>query len=152
MRRKELQQSIEWAYELLQKVEYATVSTIDKNGAPYSVPISPVLIEKDLYFHCATEGLKNSNIKNDGRVCISCVGKTNVHSENFTTEYESVVAVGYASFIEDVHQKRRVLVHLCEKYSPNQMHQVDAVIEQWLAQTAICHIKLLEITGKANQS
>lgn len=152
MRRKERQQSPEWAYELLRQAEYATLCTIGTDGAPYSVPISPVLIGNDLYFHCAQEGLKYTNIKNDGRVCISCVGKTKVLPEKFTTEYESAIATGHAAFIEDESLKREVLVCLCEKYSPTEMHHVHRVIDTWLKKTAVCQIKLSQITGKANQN
>ena len=70
---------------------------VNEDGTPYGIPVSPVLEGRNLYFHCALEGRKLENIKNNPSVCVACVGKTKLVPEKFTTEYQSAVAFGTAS-------------------------------------------------------
>ena len=58
MRRKDRKLDEQIAVSLLEHCEYAVLSTVDGDGNPYGVPISPVLEGKNLYFHCALEGRK----------------------------------------------------------------------------------------------
>lgn len=152
MRRKERQMDDIWAYELMEHTEYATISMLDVDGAPYAVVVSPVLMEGALYFHSAQEGRKKENILRDPHVCVSCVGKTKVMPQKFTTQYESAVIKGNATFIEENDEKTRALQKICEKYIPADAEGVDIMgtIRKLLDKTAICRVDIMEITGKAN--
>ncbi|MGI6152482.1 MAG: pyridoxamine 5'-phosphate oxidase family protein [Christensenellaceae bacterium] len=152
MRRKDREKPYDWAYNVLKNTEYAFLSMTDPSGAPYCIPISPVVDGDVLYFHCAAEGKKADCIRRDGRVCIACAGNTHVLQEEFTTEYESAVAFGNARFIENDTEKTEALVKLCEKYSPSvPVQKVLAAIEKSLHRTAVCRVELTEITGKAKE-
>ena len=48
----------EWAINIVDKCEWATLSTIDTDGMPYCIPLSIARIDNVIYFHCAKEGKK----------------------------------------------------------------------------------------------
>ncbi len=57
MRRIDREISEHEAVELLHKAEYGVLSTVDKSGQPYGVPLSYVYKDNAIYFHCAVDGL-----------------------------------------------------------------------------------------------
>ena len=63
MRRQERQMEPQQAHKLLEECEYAVLTTVDPEGEPHSVPISPVVEGDRLYFHCAHQGEKLDNIR-----------------------------------------------------------------------------------------
>ena len=149
MRRQDRQKDNQFALAVLKKCEYATLATQNADGTPYCIPISPVVADGAVYFHCAMEGLKLDNILARPKVCLSCVGETRLIPEHFTTAYESAVVFGTARIISDDSQKIAALRAICEKYAPSSMHQFEKVVSQSLRHTCICQITIDEITGKA---
>ncbi|MEG2520227.1 MAG: pyridoxamine 5'-phosphate oxidase family protein [Christensenellaceae bacterium] len=150
MRLKSRETSKEFALELLTNCEYAFIATSTEHQ-PYCVPISPVVIEGDVYFHCALAGYKLSNLLKNPQVCITCVGSTMLLPDAYTTQYESAVAFGSAQLIEDQKQKIFVLKELCKKFAASRLDRFDEAINQYLAHTAVVKIKISHITGKQNQ-
>ena len=149
MRRKDRQQTREFALNILQNCEYAVLSTVGEDGMPYAVPVSPVMCGDFVYIHCAPEGRKLDNIRFNKNVCLVCVGKTRLLPEKYTTEYESAISFGECEIIEDETEKIFALRKLCEKYAPNNMDAFDSAIQRSLHRTAICKISIKEISGKA---
>jgi nitroimidazol reductase NimA-like FMN-containing flavoprotein (pyridoxamine 5'-phosphate oxidase superfamily) len=151
MRRKDLQMDSQFALEVLKKCKYATLATRNSDGSPYCIPISPVLFDNAIYFHCALKGTKIDNILTYPRVCLSCVGETTLVPEHFTTEYESAVVFGTACIVTDESQRLAALRAICTKYAPNNMHQFENEISKYLKHTCLCKITIDEITGKAKK-
>ena len=151
MRRKDRRLDPQTALSLLAQCEYAVVSTVNEDGTPYGIPVSPVLEGRNLYFHCALEGRKLENIKNNPSVCVACVGKTKLVPEKFTTEYQSAVAFGTASMVEDEKEKIRILYLLCQKYAASNLQSFDQAISRSLHRTGICKIELTEISAKGKR-
>ena len=87
MRRKDREQTKEFALNVADSCDYAVMSMVDPEGKPYCVPLSIARDEEKLYFHCALEGFKTDCLRNSNDVCVSCVGKTKNIPEEFTTEY-----------------------------------------------------------------
>lgn len=150
MRRKDREKDTGFALEVLRDCEYATLATINPNGTPYCIPISPILVNNSIYFHCAMEGKKLDNIGENSCVCVSCVRHTKLIPEKFTTEFESTVAVGTCSVIHDNEEKIMALRVLCEKYASSNKGEFDHMIAHSLTRTAICRIDIEQLTGKAN--
>ncbi|MDF2929466.1 MAG: Pyridoxamine 5-phosphate oxidase-related protein [Anaerospora sp.] len=46
------------AMEMLEQGEYGVLSTVDKAGQPYGVPLNYIIIDNAIYLHCALEGHK----------------------------------------------------------------------------------------------
>ena len=151
MRRKDRRLDRQTALSLLEQCEYAVVSTVTEDGTPYGIPVSPVLEGRNLYFHCALEGRKLENIKNNPSVCVACVGKTKLVPEKFTTEYQSAVAFGTASMVEDEKEKIRILYLLCQKYAASNLQSFDQAVSRSLHRTGICKIELTEISAKGKR-
>ncbi len=55
--------SEEEAKDILKKGEYGILSTISKEGQPYGVPLSYSYAGNIIYFHCALEGHKVDNVR-----------------------------------------------------------------------------------------
>jgi len=150
MRRKEREKDAAFAFAVLRDCEYATLATVNADGTPYCIPISPALKDKTIYFHCAPEGQKLDNLSKHTSVCISCARHTKLIPEDFTTEYESAVATGKCRIVSDEKEKIMALKMLCEKYAENNMENFDASIKKSLHKTNVCKIEITKITGKSN--
>ena len=149
MKRKDRERDSEFAKNVIAACEYATFSTTTPDGSPYSVAISPVLINDVIYFHCALHGQKLDNIQNNPNVCISAVTGTKVDSGMFTMRYQSAVITGTASMTRDVAEKTLALQKICKKYCPNNPHVMEKITQD-LSRTGICKITISSITGKEN--
>ena len=150
MRRKDRERDAAFALEVLRDCEYATLATINTDGTPYCIPVSVVLIDHAVYFHCAAEGQKLINISRNDAVCISTVQHTKLIPEKFTTEYESAVAAGKCKIVTEEAEKIMALRALCEKYAKSNMERIDKEIAEYLHKTCVCRIDIAQITGKAN--
>jgi len=150
MRRKDRERDASFALDVLRDSEYATLATINPDGTPYCIPVSPVLVDGAIYFHCATEGQKLTNIELNDNVCISSVRYTKLIPEEFSTEYESAVATGKCRIITDPDEKTKALRKICEKYAESNMEHADKEIAGALHRTCICKIDIETITGKAS--
>ncbi|MCL2426557.1 MAG: pyridoxamine 5'-phosphate oxidase family protein [Oscillospiraceae bacterium] len=152
MRRKDRERDASFAFEVLRDCEYAMLATVNLDGTPYCIPISPVLVDNTVYFHCATEGQKLTNINKNNGICISCVRHTRLIPEKFSTEYESAVISGKCAVISDEEEKIMVLRKLCEKYAKSNMKNFDNEMTSTLHMTCVCRIEIEQITGKASMS
>lgn len=148
MRRKDREMPKEFALEVVDKCIYATLATVNEDNSPYCMPITIVRKEEYIYFHCAKEGHKIENMKNNSSVCISCVGNTHVPQGLFTTEFESAVVFGSAQEIENDDEKIAALRILCERHTPGNMDKFDEYSQKSLFRTAVWKVKINEITGK----
>ena len=150
MRRKDREKDADFAFEILRDCEYATLATVNHDGTPYCIPVSPVVINNMIYFHCAPEGKKLDNIKENDNVCISGVRYTRLIPEKFTTEYESAVAAGKCRIINDETEKLMAFHAICDKYAKSNMNSFYLEISKSMYKTFICRINVEQITGKAN--
>jgi len=150
MRRKDREKDESFALDVLSNCEYATLATTNRDGTPYCIPISPVLIEKTVYFHCAHDGQKITNIEQNNTVCISSVGYTKLIPEEFTTEYESAVATGKCHIVKNEEEKIMALRAISEKYAKSNMEHFSEEIAKSIKNTCVCKIEIIQITGKAN--
>ncbi|MGI5891816.1 MAG: pyridoxamine 5'-phosphate oxidase family protein [Bacillota bacterium] len=151
LRRKDREETKEFALNLFKNCQYATLATVNPDGTPYCIPISPVLINDYLYFHSAKIGQKITNIMSNPSVCVSCVGYTKLIPEQFTTEFASAVAHGQIEIIEDEKEKITVLKQLCLKYAATNMDNFEKAIEASLNRTGIYKIIINCITEKSKK-
>ncbi len=150
MRRKDRQIDEEAAKKLLCECEYATIATTDEDNSPYCIPISPVLLDDIIYFHCANEGKKLTNILNKPNICISCVKDVKLVPEKFTTQYQSAVAFGECFIVEQDTEKETALKSICEKYAYSNMGAFKDYLKRYINATTVCKIHIKKITGKSN--
>ncbi|MCD8356894.1 MAG: pyridoxamine 5'-phosphate oxidase family protein [Clostridia bacterium] len=137
MRRKDREMPEEFAKQVFDECEYATVSMTDKDNQPYAVPVSIVRIDNGLYFHAALAGKKTDCLKLHPQVCVSTVSWSHLVADKFTTEFASAICHGTASEVTEDSEKIVVLRAMCEKFHASNMHNFDNAIAQSLSRTAI---------------
>lgn len=150
IRRSDREVTIQEAKALLDKAEYGVLSTVDKEGQPYGVPLSFVYRNDGIYFHCALSGHKLENIDKSPKVSFCVVGNTKILPDKFATEYESVVVFGVASEIKEA-EKHSAMLWLLEKYSLDFIEEGKLCIEQKDKATRCFKIEICHISGKARR-
>ena len=148
LRRKDRAIPQEEAIAILNKAEYGVLSTISENGEPYGVPLNFCIIDRCIYFHCAVEGQKIDNIKQNSSVSFCAVGNTKILPDKFTTKYESVIVSGEVEEVLDSN-KQIALEGLLNKYSPEFFDNGIEYIESLREKTRVFKISINTLTGKA---
>jgi nitroimidazol reductase NimA-like FMN-containing flavoprotein (pyridoxamine 5'-phosphate oxidase superfamily) len=136
--------------ELIKNGEYGILSTVGEDGYPYGVPVNYIYIDNVIYFHCAVEGQKLENIKNNDKVSFCVVGKTEVVPEKFTSRYESIIAFGKAEQASG-EECFKAFLGILEKYSPQYLEKGREYIKNAETRTKIIKITIEHMTGKANK-
>lgn len=139
------------AYELLQNGEYGVLAMEAETGGGYGIPLSYVVDEDKLYFHCAKEGEKLRCIQKEPHVSFVVVGKTQVVSEKFTTLYNSIVVKGKASIGLPAQERRHALELILDKYSPADKEIGMKYLEKSFDRTEIVRIDIENMTGKSKR-
>ncbi len=150
LRRKDRAITEEEAIALLNKAEYGVLSTAAENGKPYGVPLNFCVINHCIYFHCAVEGQKIDNIKQNKFVSFCVVGNTELLPDKFGTKYESVIVSGEVEEVFDMN-KQLVLEGLLHKYSPEFIDKGIKYIEDLNEKTRVFKITINKLTGKARK-
>ncbi len=150
LRRKNRAITEEEAVNLLNNAEYGVMSTATKTGKPYGVPLNFCFIDHCIYFHCAVEGQKMDNIKQNKSVSFCIVGKTEILPDKFGTRYESVIVSGA---IEEVsgNNKQGALEGLLHKYSQDFFDKGIKYIDGLREKTRVFKIIINTLTGKARR-
>ena len=148
LRRKDRAITEEEAIALLNKAEYGVLSTVAENGEPYGVPLNFCVIDHCICFHCATEGQKIDNIKQNTSVSFCAVGNTEILPDKFGTKYESVIVSGEVEEVFDMN-KQKAMEGLLHKYSSEFFDKGIKYIEGLRDKTRVFKITINTLTGKA---
>ncbi|GAB6107131.1 pyridoxamine 5'-phosphate oxidase family protein [Fusibacter bizertensis] len=150
MRRSKKEMPIDRIERLIETGEYGVLAVLDSNGYPYSIPVNYVSDEKNIYIHCAPEGMKIDAILANNKVSFTIVGRHTVVAKRFSSDFESVVCFGKARFIEDTEQKLEVLKSFVLKYAPEFKEGGFKYAGTDHMKTAIIAIQIDHKTGKTN--
>lgn len=101
MRRKDREQSEEFGWDVLETCPYAILSTTDDEGLPYSIPVSPAVLEGAIYVHSAKHGTKSKLLREHPAVCLVGVRDVVPLPEAYSTEYASAVVRGTIAEVTD---------------------------------------------------
>lgn len=148
MRRKERREDENFAFEVLDKADFAVLSMIDEDGLPYCLPISVVRIGEKLYFHSAENGRKAEAMSKDPNVCITAAVDVVSAEDKFTTYFKSAVVRGKAVRVTDDEEKITALKAICERFTPSNMPDFSNAIKMSLPRTAVWRIDIENATGK----
>lgn len=149
MRRKDRAMDLAATKELLESAEYGTLATAGKDNMPYLVPMSFVYIEDSIYFHCAVEGRKIKNIKENAKACFNVAAQVELLPAAFATKYKSAVVSGDIFEVEDEEEKTRALEAFVQKYSADFYASGMVYIEKAIAKTRVFKLAITELSGKA---
>lgn len=148
MRRKERREDENFAFEVLDKADFAVLSMIDEDGLPYCLPISVVRIGEKLYFHSAESGRKSEAILKNPNVCITAAVDVVSAEDKFTTYFKSAVVRGKAVKVTDDEEKIAALKAICERFTPSNMPDFSNAIKMSLPRTVVWRIDIENATGK----
>ena len=148
MRRKDREMDRAFALSVLDRCEYAVLATVNPDGTPYCIPLTIVRKDDRVYFHCAREGHKLDNIRQNPSVCLTAVAYSHTLEDRFTNEFESAVAFGSAREITDPGEIKEALRLLCERHVPTFMHAFEAEVQKSFDVVAIWEVQLETVTGK----
>ena len=138
------------ALELLSEGEYGVLSMASVDGG-YGVPVNYAVEGDTIYLHCALEGRQLRAIENDARVSFCVVGRKRIVPEEFTTEFESVIAAGCARLVVQDEERRRALRLIVEKYSPTHLEEGLKAIERSAHRTGVVAIEVECLSGKCKR-
>ena len=145
----------EFAFSVIDKSPYATVSMVGTDGKPYCVPLSVARVGEKLYFHCAKMGTKTDVLKRNPNVCAVFVGEVVPFADEvkamYSTSYESAVVVGKAVLLNDDAEKIIGLRAVCQKFTPDNLGFFDIAVSHSLQVTDVWRIDVDQITGKARK-
>ncbi len=141
------------ALAILKSGEYGVLSMIDEKGSVYGVPLNYVWDgENSIYVHCATEGRKLRSIDKNPAVSFCVVGKTNVISAKFTTEYESIILECVAERNLSYEIRMKALMLLVDKYSPEFQSSGKKSAENAFKITEVIRLQIVKWSGKRKTS
>ncbi len=138
------------AMELLADGEYGVMSVCCDDAGAYGIPLSYVWNGKtSIYIHSATEGKKLKCLDKNSAVSFCVVGRTNVISEKFTTEYESIIlhCQAFRNLPED--ERMEALMLIVKKYSPNDIEVGEKYAEKSFHITEIIRLDIKTWSGKS---
>ncbi len=140
------------AHSLLQSGEYGVLSLSCEEHGVYGIPISYAWDgEKTIYLHCAHEGKKLRCMDKNPRVSFCVVGRTQVISDKFTTEYESIILECEAARNLSPETRMKALSLLLQKYSPNDMETGLKYAESSFDRTEIIRLEINKWSGKSKK-
>ena len=139
----------EKAIDLLKNGEYGVLSMQDEGNGAYGIPVNYVWNkENSIYIHCAPEGRKLHCIKRCDTVSFCVVGKTRIISNQFTTEYESIVLKCRACMGLNEEERMHALHLLIEKYSPEYKVIGARYALKSFHRTEVIRLDIEEVSGK----
>lgn len=134
---------------LLQNGEYGILSLCCEDSEVYGLPINYAWDGKEsIYLHCAQEGRKLRCIDENPNVSFCVVGRTQVISDKFTTEYESIILSCLATKQLSKDIKMKALSLLLDKYSPMDKATGIEYAENSFDRTEIIRLEIRHWSGK----
>lgn len=147
MRRFRQQLPEEEAKGILKNATNGVLCLVDYDSKPYGVPMSFIYDGTgSIYFHCALSGRKLECVKNNPNACFTVIDQDEIHPEEFTTYFRSVIVEGIVRIIDDRVEMKKALRWLSTKYSPG--IDCEPEIEKGLNRVLILKLEINSITGK----
>ena len=148
LRRQDRQLSEVEALALLRDGEYGILSIQSEDGA-YGVPVNYALVGETIYLHCATEGRKLQLIERNPQVSFCVVGQVCLLSEQFTTNFQSVILSGQAERVFEEQERRKALQSIVMKYSPEHPAEGYRIIDELIDRVAVVAVRIDRFSGKS---
>lgn len=152
MYKKERQMSSEATAAIFSKGNHGTLAVNGDDGYPYAVPVNYVYDGGKIYIHSAKYGYKIDAVKRDDKVCFSAILNSKVQQDKFTAAFQSIIAFGKISFVEDEAEKKRILEQFIYKMSPEFVEGGMKFVNAAIGKTALLCIDVEEIKGKENMA
>ena len=148
MRRVRQQLTTEDCEEILRNATSGTLAVLGDGGYPYVVPLSFVYADGVIYFHSAKSGHKIDAIKNHDKASFCVIAKDEIHGEEYTTYFRSVIAFGRITIVSSSNEKLEGAKLLGRKYNPDDEAGLTHEIEKSFAHMELLRFDIEHLTGK----
>ena len=148
MRRVRQQLTTEACEEILRNATSGTLAVLGDGGYPYAVPLSFVYADGVIYFHSAKSGHKIDAIKNHDKASFCVIAKDEIHGEEYTTYFRSVIAFGRITIVSSPDEKLEGAKLLGRKYNPGDEAGLTHELEKGLAHMELLRFDIEHFTGK----
>ncbi len=148
MRRIKQQLKQEQCLAILKKATTGTLAVLGDDDYPYAVPLSYVFHDGTIYFHSALEGHKIDAIRRHNKASFCVIDKDDVHGEEYTTYFRSVIAFGHISIIENLDDKLATAQALGRKYNPGDEAGLKRELEKSFTHMLMLKFHIDHLTGK----
>lgn len=148
-RMKERELTRDEALFIIQHTTNAVVSTADKNGFPYGVPVTPVYLDGKVYFHGSNLGRKGKNIEENPNISICWIGGQELAKGDFAVNYASAIVAGKAHLIKDREETKRILFKLVDRHIPHTDKEKEDYFKVYGPDVHVWEVDIEKISGKA---
>ncbi len=148
MRRKAQQLSQADSVAVLERATSGTLAVLGDDGYPYAVPLSYVYADGKLFFHSALAGHKVDAIRQCDKASFCVVDTDEVHPDEFTTYFRSVIAFGRVRIVDDPAEKREAARRLGARYNPDDEPALQRELDKGLAHMHVVEFSIEHLTGK----
>lgn len=136
--------------QILSEATSGVLALSGDDGYPYAVPLSFVFDGESIYFHSAVSGHKIDAIKKCDKASFCVVGAEDVHGDDFTTHFKSVIAFGRMSICDE--DKRDGIEKLALKYSPTgDCEKRRKYIERAFEKFLVLRLDIEHLSGKQSR-
>lgn len=108
--------SLQESIAIINKIPYGVLS-FQQDDIPYSVAVNHIYKNNKLYFHCAKNGFK-LNVINQ-RASYLVVEDLAINEKMATHNHNSVMIIGNVEQVDDMTEKKEVLMNLMEHLAPS---------------------------------
>lgn len=148
MRRKNQLLSREETIGILERGTSGVLAVCGDDRCPYAVPLSYVLHENSLYFHCAKSGHKLDAIAENDKASFCVIDQDQIVAAEYTTYFRSAVCFGTMRILTEEAEKRNAFEILAAKYSPEQAEGRRKEIDRLFDVACIMELCVEHMSGK----
>lgn len=152
LRRQDRALTEEAAAQLLKSGEHGVLCLQELHGGGYGIPLNYVWDgEASIYMHCAPEGHKLDCLRQEPRATFVVTGKSSILPAMFSTAYESVLVHGTVIEVTKEEEKRRALMLLIQKLTPQEENRGEQYITRAIRATTVLRLDIERTCGKAHR-
>jgi len=148
MRRSRQQLTPAESTQILETSTSGTLALLGDGNYPYAVPLSYVYANGHLYFHSALNGHKIDAIKHHNKASFCVIASDDVHGNEYTTYFKSVIAFGKIKIIESQQEKLDTARLLGSKYNPGDEDGLARELEKSFAHMVMLRLDIEHLSGK----
>ncbi len=127
---------------------------LNRDGAPYIVPMNFGYEDGTFFFHCAAEGLKLELLKKDPRVCVEIDEASGLIKNSadkpcdWGISYRSVIATGTAKVLDEADAKKHGLQIILRQFEKGAIPEMS---ESSIAATVVFAVRAETLTAKKSK-
>lgn len=151
MRRKGQMLSNDECIAILNRGTSGVLALSGDDDYPYAVPLSYAYKDNRIYFHGSRIGHKIDAIKRNPKVSFCVIDQDEVHGEEFTTYFRSVILFGKARIISEQKEIIADAQLLTEKFAPEYIKEGLDETMKAIDALGVVEIDIEHMTGKESK-